>query len=164
LRCFNKVWQSERVMGLGTCVLVLCYGVSLSLSLSSEETTLKSCQSKLKYLQGDALLNDSPCLGPDQSPYPRAAIDHMFKTTLRKGRSSKLVDPMETRKTLIRMHEAANHFSGDEELLQRPGRSLMSEFQPHRRPSSPGSPSCSAPGNRLCKTKYNTTRRCTVCR
>jgi len=33
----------------------------------------------------------------------------------------------------------------------------MSEFQPHRRPSSPGSPSCSAPGNRLCKTKYNTT-------
>jgi len=89
----------------------------------------------------------------------RAAIDYMFKSTLRKGRSSKLIDPMETRKTLIRFHEAANYakFSGHEEFPQRPGRSLISEFQPHRRPSSSGSSSCSTPGNRLCKTRYNTT-------
>ena len=53
----------------------------------------------------------------------RAAIDHMFKTTMRKGRSTTLVDPMETRKTLIQFHEAANHarFSDNEELTMRLG-------------------------------------------
>ena len=57
----------------------------------------------------------------------RAAIDYMFKSTLRKGRSSKLIDPMETRKTLIRFHEAANYakFSGHEEFPQRPGTSIQ---------------------------------------
>lgn len=140
-------------------MVVLSCSVSWSLSLSNDETTLKTCQGKLKYLQGDALLNQDPCIGPDNSVYPRAAIEHMVKSSFRKGRSSKLIDPVETQKTLLKHHEAANyrHFSLNDEYSQREGRGSISEFQPHRRPSSQGHSTCSGPGNRLCKTQYNTT-------
>merc|ERR1712071_396845 len=79
----------------------------------------------------------------------RAAIEHMVKSSFRKGRSSKLIDPVETQKTLLKHHEAANyrHFSLNDEYSQREG----------RRPSSQGHSTCSGPGNRLCKTQYNTT-------
>ena len=47
----------------------------------------------------------------------------MVKSSFRKGRSSKLIDPVETQKTLLKHHEAANyrHFSLNDEYSQREG-------------------------------------------
>ncbi len=38
----------------------------------------------------------------------RTAIERMFKSD-RRGRSSRLVDPAETQRTLLKFHEAANY-------------------------------------------------------
>lgn len=40
--------------------------------------------------------------------FHRFAIERMFKSD-RRGRSSRLVDPVETQRTLLKFHEAANY-------------------------------------------------------
>lgn len=44
----------------------------------------------------------------------------MFKSD-RRGRASRLVDPAETQKTLLKFHEAANYGHDSSQLLQRQG-------------------------------------------
>jgi len=121
--------------------------------------------SSLKYLQGDALTGSTDCLGPDGQPYPRESVNKVVPAT-RRSRSSKLIDPIETQRNLLQHYEAINYGAGD--VSSRQDRSLLTESptyfgetQSRRRPvSDVGTKqqgSCSGPGNRLCRTRYNTT-------
>ncbi|KAK4005536.1 uncharacterized protein LOC116925828 [Daphnia magna] len=115
---------------------------------------LSSCQGAgLKYLNGDALSGLTSCLGPENTPYPTSAIERMFKSD-RRGRASRLVDPAETQKTLLKFHEAANYGHDSSQLLQRQARNVFDLPQSQQRAGPTG---CSTPGGRLCKTRYNTT-------
>lgn len=107
----------------------------------------------------------------------------MFKSD-RRARSSRLVDPVETQRTLLKFHEEANYGlvstpMPNERKGKSPGKefipfvspftyflmtksikwyiagkSMMATFDlPQQRAGS----TCSGPGNRLCKTRYNTT-------
>ncbi|XP_034938411.1 uncharacterized protein [Chelonus insularis] len=103
----------------------------------------------LKYLWGDALTDSSDCIGPNNIPYPSAAITRSFKSlwtgNSRTGRAfsqNRVTDPEVTRQTLLHNYKV----SRDDYTLSndRNGRSFSSK-------ETCGSPS------RLCKTRYNTT-------
>lgn len=117
---------------------------------------LGSCGgTRLKYLSGDALSGSLDCLGPDNTPYPTMAVEQAVRSGRRTGRANKLIDPLETRQTLLKSYEAAN--SGREldsfALSQRKDRSMGIEQDARINKQQ----TCSGPGNRLCKTRYNTT-------
>ncbi|XP_046461018.1 uncharacterized protein LOC124207543 [Daphnia pulex] len=125
---------------------------SLICLLSLANSELSSCQGAgLKYLNGDALSGMTSCMGPENIPYPTAAIARMFKSD-RQGRASRLVDPAETQRTLLKFHEAAN-YGDSSQVLHRQERNVFDLPQSQFRAST----GCSAPGGRLCKTRYNTT-------
>jgi hypothetical protein len=68
---------------------------------------------KLKYLSGDALIDSTNCLGPNNIPYPSATIGRAFSSgSSRKGRQSQLkpstVDPMLMQSTLLNAYREVN--------------------------------------------------------
>lgn len=111
----------------------------------------------LKYLSGDALSSSLSCLGPDNTPYPTFAVEQSLKSRSRTGRANKVIDPLETRQTLLKFYEQANsgHDFNSIMLSQRRDRSLGQETAQQTRINK--QQTCSGPGNRLCKTRYNTT-------
>ncbi|CAO1327792.1 unnamed protein product [Diamesa hyperborea] len=104
----------------------------------------------LKYMSGDALVDSPNCIGPNNVPYPSAAVARTFSnwnggSTSRRGRQSQLptLDPMITKRTLLNAYSLAN----DDEMSHS-----------HREKRSLNSNQCaSATPARLCKTRYNTT-------
>ncbi|KAL3282810.1 hypothetical protein HHI36_005975, partial [Cryptolaemus montrouzieri] len=78
----------------------------------------------LKYLWGDALSDSPDCLGPNDMPYPTAAIERSLKVNAwsgnhRTGRSQKTtIDPFLTRKALLKAHELMGN---DDSLISRSG-------------------------------------------
>ncbi|XP_066144041.1 uncharacterized protein [Euwallacea fornicatus] len=105
----------------------------------------------LKYLWGDALLDDPNCMGPTNHPYPTQAIEKSFKSsgqftgTFRTGRSQKpTIDPFLTRSALLAAFEENR---GESRLTARKGRA----------PTMTSSSTCGGMPPRLCKTRYNTT-------
>lgn len=140
------------VLEMAALLYVVVFSLISLLGLTNGE--LGSCQGAgLKYLNGDALSGMAPCLGPDNTPYPTTAIERMFKSD-RRGRSSRLVDPAETQRTLLKFHEAANYGQDPIQVLnERQGRDVFDVTQSQHR----AAPACSGPGSRLCKTRYNTT-------
>ncbi|CAG9855942.1 unnamed protein product [Phyllotreta striolata] len=105
----------------------------------------------LKYLWGDALVDQPDCVGPNNMPYPTPAIDRTFKGsklwsgTFRTGRSQKTIDPFTTRNLLLSSHRRS--LDSDDFTVSRQGRAAS---------TSPANMCGSAP-SRLCKTRYNTT-------
>ncbi|CAD7080750.1 unnamed protein product [Hermetia illucens] len=102
----------------------------------------------LKYLSGDALTDSPNCLGPNNVPYPSAAVARTFSSwngSSRRGRQSQLptLDPHVTKSALLRAYNEAN---SEETEGSRMRRSLN---------SSPDQ--CRSTPARLCKTRYNTT-------
>lgn len=57
----------------------------------------------------------------------RSAIERMFKSD-RRGRASRLVDPVETQRTLLKFHEAANYGQDSSHVLQRQGNRTSSKW------------------------------------
>ncbi|KAJ8943614.1 hypothetical protein NQ314_009699 [Rhamnusium bicolor] len=104
----------------------------------------------LKYLWGDALVDNPDCVGPNNMPYPTAAIERSFRGTnpwtgsSRTGRSQKTIDPYITRKALMAAHQ---HSLGETPTIARQARAAN---------TSPSS-ACAGTPARLCKTRYNTT-------
>uniref|UniRef100_A0A1A9ZS94 Uncharacterized protein n=1 Tax=Glossina pallidipes TaxID=7398 RepID=A0A1A9ZS94_GLOPL len=104
----------------------------------------------LKYLSGDALTDSNDCLGPNNAPYPSAAVARTFSTwngNARRGRQSKFpntLDPSITKNALLRAYGEANN-----EVINsyRVGRSLKNSQ----------STQCKSTPARLCSTRYNTT-------
>nr|XP_023020349.1 uncharacterized protein LOC111508933 [Leptinotarsa decemlineata] len=104
----------------------------------------------LKYLWGDALSDSPECTGPNNMPYPSAAIERSFRGSnpwsgnFRSGRSQKTIDPFLTRNALLAAHQQN---IGEAPSLTRKGRAANV------------SPAGLCPGTpaRLCKTRYNTT-------
>ncbi|KAK9685279.1 hypothetical protein QE152_g38162 [Popillia japonica] len=109
--------------------------------------------SELKYLWGDALSDSQDCLGPNNLPYPSAAITRTFKNSSPWSSSSRtarrfnnVISPELTRKALLAAHEKN---SGEQitPSFSRTGRAT--NFTP--------ASSCMSTPSRLCKTRYNTT-------
>ncbi|XP_023309800.1 uncharacterized protein LOC108915779 [Anoplophora glabripennis] len=104
----------------------------------------------LKYLWGDALMDSPNCVGPDNMPYPTAAIERSFRGSspwmgsARTGRSQRTIDPFLTRKALLGAYE---HSTGHEPVISRQARNAN---------VSPAN-MCAGTPARLCKTRYNTT-------
>ncbi|KAK0182809.1 hypothetical protein PV327_000906 [Microctonus hyperodae] len=103
----------------------------------------------LKYVWGDALNDPADCIGPNNTPYPSAAISRSFKNlwggSNRSGRmyhQNHVIDPELTRQTLLHNYKVSQ---GDYTVTNsRNGRSFSSKE------------TCGTPA-RLCKTRYNTT-------
>ncbi|XP_068149285.1 uncharacterized protein [Drosophila tropicalis] len=110
----------------------------------------------LKYLSGDALTDSLDCLGPNNAPYPSAAVARTFSNwngNSRRGRQSKLpntLDPAITTSALLRAYDEVNNNEAASSIgSDRYGRSLKN--------SSPAHQCKSDTPARLCKTRYNTT-------
>ncbi|EDV97923.1 uncharacterized protein LOC6558713 [Drosophila grimshawi] len=106
----------------------------------------------LKYLSGDALTDSLDCLGPNNAPYPSAAVARTFSNwngNSRRGRQSKLpstLDPAITTSALLRAYDEVNNEAIGS---NRYGRSLKN--------ATPAQQCKSDTPARLCKTRYNTT-------
>ena len=110
----------------------------------------------------------------------RTAIERMFKSDRRGGRASRVVDPLETQQALLKFHQAANYGQDPIQVLnERRGNGLSkwafipqhlsitiiiiiiitgkNMFDVGQSQAMRAAPTCSAPGSRLCKTRYNTT-------
>ncbi|CAH1989819.1 unnamed protein product [Acanthoscelides obtectus] len=104
----------------------------------------------LKYLWGDALSDNPDCVGPNNLPYPTAAIERSFKGSnpwlgsFRTGRSQRTLDPFLTKRALIAAHEQS---MGMDPTISR--RSRAANMSP--------AGICGGTPARLCKTRYNTT-------
>ncbi|KAK9888409.1 hypothetical protein WA026_000658 [Henosepilachna vigintioctopunctata] len=131
---------------------ILTIVLSFISEVLTKRNTLK-CEGgeNLKYLWGDALSDSPDCLGPNDMPYPTAAIERSLKINQwggnhRTGRSQKsTIDPFITRKALMRAHELSN--GNEEALISRTGKAAyMSSTN-----------ACTGTPSRLCKTRYNTT-------
>ncbi|XP_026474219.1 uncharacterized protein LOC113377961 [Ctenocephalides felis] len=114
---------------------------------------VRECQGSsrgLKYVWGDALTDPPDCLGPDNLPYPAAAVARAARGWSsggnRKGRMGTLptLDPHVTQRALLRAHKAAHSCLPDNHQI---GRSM----------SQAGGSQCGGTPARLCKTRYNTT-------
>ncbi|KAI4480066.1 hypothetical protein M0804_010427 [Polistes exclamans] len=113
--------------------------------------TAKKCEGngvELKYVWGDALTDSPDCVGPNNMPYPTAAISRSFKNLWASGRTARshqarTIDPEITRQALLHNYKL---LQGDYSIAAhtRNGRSFSAK-------ENCGSPS------RLCKTRYNTT-------
>ncbi|XP_037818902.1 uncharacterized protein LOC119613394 [Lucilia sericata] len=129
------------------------YGSSSSSSSDSKTLSLARCSGGrgLKYLSGDALTDSPDCLGPNNAPYPSAAVARTFTNwngSSRRGRQSKLpstLDPAITTSALLRAYNEVNNEDIDNHRF---GRSLKQTPQVDQCRSTPA---------RLCKTRYNTT-------
>ncbi|KAJ8917557.1 hypothetical protein NQ315_005606 [Exocentrus adspersus] len=120
------------------------------------DTTLAKIPTKceggggLKYLWGDALLDNPDCVGPNNMPYPIAAIERSFRGSntwagsARMGRSHRTIDPFLTRKALLGAFE---HNMETTPTISRQARAAN---------VSPAN-ICTGTPARLCKTRYNTT-------
>jgi len=137
-----------------TCLITVTTILCSVITYTSAKVATK-CEggAGLKYLWGDALSDSPDCMGPNNFPYPSAAITRTFRSSnlwtgsARTGRSSKkTIDPHLTRRALIAAHE---HNLGLEvtPTVSRTARAAGS--------SSPAA--CSSTPSRLCKTRYNTT-------
>ncbi|GLV41461.1 uncharacterized protein CBL_06691 [Carabus blaptoides fortunei] len=136
-----------RILKFKYCVVVIITIFTLTSSATSK------CEGGgigLKYLWGDALTDSPDCLGPNNMPYPAAAIAKSFKGSSfwggssRTGRSRKLIDPELTRQALLAAHQ---HNTDSAATVSRFGRAT------HSLPTS----ECASTPSRLCKTRYNTT-------
>ncbi|XP_036222164.1 uncharacterized protein [Bactrocera oleae] len=149
-RCF---WRSITNMKLAVAIIALSMQV-VSAALWSNYDTEKAekCSGSvgLKYLSGNALIDSPNCLGPNNSPYPSAAVARTFSNwngNTRRGRQSKFpstLDPAITTNALLRAYDEVNN---DLPASNRFGRSLA---------NAPVS-QCRETPSRLCKTRYNTT-------
>ncbi|XP_055382489.1 uncharacterized protein LOC129612754 [Condylostylus longicornis] len=146
--------------------------IIVNAALWSNYPTHEKCSNKpsLKYLSGDALTDDINCIGPNNSPYPSAAVARMFSNwnaggTTRRGRQSRFpatLDPSVTQSALLRAYSEANE---EGESHRRYGRSLngastsssSSQSSSTSTSSSSSSGQCGGTPARLCKTRYNTT-------
>ena len=128
-------------------LVVTCYGGG-----GNSEKVRSSC-SGLTYLSGDALSDDSDCLGPQGQRYPHEEVEQHLRDVLgvreqRRGRAmggfSSVMSPSDTREMLLKTHMAQSRVKREAEETD----------------SSSGQ--CSAPPglqtpSRLCKTSFNTT-------
>ncbi|CAB3370709.1 Hypothetical predicted protein [Cloeon dipterum] len=122
-----------------------------------------------KYTWGDALTDSPDCIGPKGSPYPSAQIARMFGKSRggegfwtgssRTGRgtfgSTPLMEPLVTRKALLKAYEISKGNNAVESIRSGRGSSKMFPTSPA---TAAGKDACAynMPG-RLCKTRYNTT-------
>ncbi|KAH8270261.1 hypothetical protein KR018_006349, partial [Drosophila ironensis] len=131
-----------------------CANAALWPSYSSDDAPASRCAGGrgLKYLSGDALTDSPDCLGPNNAPYPSAAVARTFSNwngNSRRGRQSKLpstLDPAITTSALLRAYDEVNNEAVGS---SRYGRSLKN--------ASPAQQCKSETPSRLCKTRYNTT-------
>ncbi|XP_011693860.1 PREDICTED: uncharacterized protein LOC105453523 [Wasmannia auropunctata] len=105
---------------------------------------------KFAYMRGDALTDSTDCLGPNNMPYPTAAVSRLAKNlwttgSSRTGRSHqpRTIDPELTRQALLHNYKVA-HGGYSIAGSSRNGRAFSAKE------------SCGSPA-RLCKTRYNTT-------
>ncbi|XP_004526803.1 uncharacterized protein LOC101449342 [Ceratitis capitata] len=149
-RCF---WRSITNITLALVIIALTMqmtNASLWSSYDSEKAEKCSGGVGLKYLSGDALTDSPDCLGPNNSPYPSAAVARTFANwngNARRGRQSKFpstLDPAITKSALLRAYDEVNN---DLPANSRFGRSL----------SNAPIGQCRETPSRLCKTRYNTT-------
>ncbi|XP_067643770.1 uncharacterized protein [Eurosta solidaginis] len=149
-RCF---WRSITNLNVGIIVIALSIhisGATLWPSFNSENAEKCAGGAGLKYLSGDALIDSSDCLGPNNTPYPSAAVARTFSNwngNSRRGRQSKFpssLDPAITKSALLRAYDEVNN---DVPSNNRYGRSL----------SNGQVSQCRETPSRLCKTRYNTT-------
>ncbi|KAF5288725.1 hypothetical protein FQA39_LY15297 [Lamprigera yunnana] len=128
--------------------VIVCYIVACTYAKHT-----KKCEgaSGLKYLWGDALSDSPECLGPNNLPYPTAAVSRTFRSSnlwtgnARTGRSQKTIDPFLTRKALLSAHEINS------------GIEVPSTVSRTARSSQSSKATCFSTPARLCKTRYNTT-------
>lgn len=134
------------------CLIFTIYPLTVhsTQSLWSDYSSSQPCSSgsNLKYLSGDALLDSPSCIGPNNAPYPSAAVARTFNSNwnagaTRRGRMSQLptLSPSVTQNVLLKAYGEANN---EETHGSRYGRSI-------------GSSECRSTPARLCKTRYNTT-------
>uniref|UniRef100_A0A0A1XM70 Aspartate carbamoyltransferase regulatory chain n=1 Tax=Zeugodacus cucurbitae TaxID=28588 RepID=A0A0A1XM70_ZEUCU len=149
-RCF---WRSITNLKLAIVIVALTMQIAsaaLWSNFDNEKAEKCSGGAGLKYLSGDALIDSPDCLGPNNSPYPSAAVARTFSNwngNSRRGRQSKFpstLDPAITTSALLRAYDEVNN---DLPANHRFGRSLT---------NAPVS-QCRETPSRLCKTRYNTT-------
>ncbi|XP_072388226.1 uncharacterized protein [Diabrotica undecimpunctata] len=129
-------------------LIIICTTIHLALSKLSAP-----CQGSvgLKYLWGDALVDNPDCMGPNNTPYPSNAIDRNFKASklwigsYRSGRSQNTIDPFITRNVLLTAHQQT--MNNEAKTLTRQARTA----------SMAPANICASTPQRLCKTRYNTT-------
>ncbi|XP_019865051.1 uncharacterized protein LOC109594285 [Aethina tumida] len=134
-------------------VLITITTILCSLFSSSLSKIPSKCEGggQLKYLWGDALTDSPDCMGPNNMPYPTAAIERSFRSSNvwtgnhRTGRAKKTIDPFLTRKALLAAHESSAGM--EPSTISRMGRAVN---------VSPAN-TCKGTPSRLCKTRYNTT-------
>lgn len=134
---------------------ILCIAVIFTIISTALAKLSSKCggqDGNLKYLWGDALTDSPDCVGPNNVPYPHAAIARAFRNNMwsgssRTGRSKQhTIDPELTRRALLAAYEK-NADIQSSLLSTRTGRAA----------SSSSVPTCSSTPSRLCKTRYNTT-------
>ncbi|XP_038121872.1 uncharacterized protein LOC6034611 [Culex quinquefasciatus] len=127
---------------------------NLPSSVEQHQTLLEKCSSSgnLKYISGNALTDSPNCLGPNNAPYPSAAVSRTFSSwnpsgSSRRGRMSAppTLDPKLMQRTLLQAYGDVNENEMVEDVRTRYSRSVDSQQQCRDTPS------------RLCKTRYNTT-------
>ncbi|XP_070064674.1 uncharacterized protein [Drosophila virilis] len=137
-----------------TCANAALWPSFSSSSSSADDAPPSKCTGArgLKYLSGDALTDSPDCLGPNNAPYPSAAVARTFSNwngNSRRGRQSKLpstLDPAITTSALLRAYDEVNNEAIGS---NRYGRSLKN--------ATPAQQCKSDTPARLCKTRYNTT-------
>ncbi|KAJ6644505.1 hypothetical protein Bhyg_09474 [Pseudolycoriella hygida] len=116
------IWQSSSSVSNRIVTIYLIFTlypltVHSTQSLWSDYTSQPcSSGSNLKYLSGDALLDSPNCLGPNNAPYPSAAVARTFSSnwngaSTRRGRMSQLptLSPSTTQNVLLKAYGEANN-------------------------------------------------------
>ncbi|XP_055912321.1 uncharacterized protein LOC129946228 isoform X2 [Eupeodes corollae] len=140
-------------MTISAILLITLNTYIVNAALWSNYASEEKCSgpSGLKYLSGDALRDSPNCLGPNNAPYPSAAVARTFSNwngSSRRGRQNKIpttLDPAITTSALLKAYDDANN---DELPKSRYGRAIN---------DSPSPSQCRGTPARLCKTRYNTT-------
>jgi hypothetical protein len=109
---FNEFWFFFQLIA----TLGILLGVFSSTAQSLWPNLGEKCNgggAKLKYLSGDALIDSTNCVGPNNIPYPSSTINRAFSSgSSRKGRQSQLkpstVDPMVMQSTLLNAYREVN--------------------------------------------------------
>lgn len=90
---------------------------NLPSSVEQQQTLLEKCSSSgnLKYISGNALTDSPNCLGPNNAPYPSAAVSRTFSSwnpsgSSRRGRMSAppTLDPKLMQRTLLQAYGDVN--------------------------------------------------------
>lgn len=101
-------------------------------SRNISKQTKCSNKNSLKYVTGNALVDDSYCVGPNNLPYPSLAVSKMFSNwnggSSRRGRKAKYSSTMEptlTQQTLLSAYGAANQNNDIDSAHNRHGKLMV---------------------------------------